>query len=443
MRRNRLLCALLAVFLCFTLTGCQMRGEVKTEKVSLTIKTPPISLGKVPGVGEAEAYDMLVAASERFREQYDQYDVEFKISRYNYLDEKEQIADKYGTPEAADLFFAGSYNIPMYAEKGWLLPLEDVVDEELRADIDASIWKQNTIGGHVYTIPFHQLQNTLMVNRSMMQAAGLQEYIPEGDQVAHWSTEDFNNICGELKDSITDENTFAFMMYAANNQGDSHIMTLLRAYGCRLFDGNGRFAVNTPEGIRALTWIKELDAQGITPLGAENLELLDCVNLFYNEQLAICMGNLTNLWDSRNRGIDVFIANFPSLSGEGYCTASSNGLCLLDNGDENKIRVAKDFLRFLYSDEEIMQYTLGTLPVRHSIIDEHQDEIWMLKAYGDNMSNAVYNVQDNLNWQGVRDVFYIQIQELLSGKKSPEEAAAAIDGSCNEALELGGYLYEK
>ena len=51
------------------------------------------------------------------------------------------------------------------------------------------------------------------------------EYIPEGDQVAHWSTEDFNNICGELKDSITDENTFAFMMYAANNQGDSHIMT--------------------------------------------------------------------------------------------------------------------------------------------------------------------------------------------------------------------------
>ena len=147
MRRNRLLCALLAVFLCFTLTGCQMRGEVKTEKVSLTIKTPPISLGKVPGVGEAEAYDMLVAASERFREQYDQYDVEFRISRYNYLDEKEQIADKYGTPEAADLFFAGSYNIPMYAEKGWLLPLEDVVDEELRADIDASIWKQNTIGG--------------------------------------------------------------------------------------------------------------------------------------------------------------------------------------------------------------------------------------------------------------------------------------------------------
>ena len=72
----------------------------------------------------------------------------------------------------------------------------------------------------------------------------------------------------QLKDSITDENTFAFMMYAANNQGDSHIMTLLRAYGCRLFDENGRFAVNTPEGIRALTWIKELDAQGITPLGA-------------------------------------------------------------------------------------------------------------------------------------------------------------------------------
>lgn len=68
---------------------------------------------------------------------------------------------------------------------------------------------------------------------------------------------------------------------AANNQGDSHIMTLLRAYGGSLYDETGRFAVNTPEGIRALEWIQNMVAQGITPKGAENLELLDCVNLFY------------------------------------------------------------------------------------------------------------------------------------------------------------------
>lgn len=437
MRIKHLLAVLLAGTLGFILTGCQEQKAAEPEKLTLIIKTPPIGLGNIPDTGEAEAYDMLVKAAEGFQAQYDQYDVEFSISRYDYLDEQTQLADKYGTPEAADLFFAGSWNVPLYAKKGWLVPLDDIVDQELRSDIDPSIWKQNSIDGKLYTMPFHQLQNTLMVNRKMMEAAGLGDYIPEPDAVAHWSTEEFNLICRRLKESLTDENTFAFMMYASNNQGDSHIMTLLRAYGCPLYDENGNFAVNTPEGIRALAWIKEMDGQGITPMGAENLELLDNVNLFYNGQLAMCIGNLTNMWDARNRGLDVFAANFPSLSGEGYCTASSNGFCVFDNGDERKIQVSKDFLRYIYGNEELMKYTLGTLPVNDSVIETYRNDIWMLKAYGENTSHTVDNVQNNLNWQGVRDVFYIQINSLLTGAKSPAEAAAGIDENCNAALEQG------
>lgn len=437
MRTNRLFCALLAGILCIVAAGCQPHTRNAPEKVRLIIKTPPIGLGNVPGVEEAEVYDMLTVAAEKFQVQYTQYDVQFEISRYDYLDEQEQLVDKYGTEQAADLFFSGSWNTPLYAKRGWLVPLDDLIDEELRADIDEAIWRQNTIDGNVYVMPFHQLQNTLMVNRRMMEEAGLGQYIPPADTVAHWSTEDFNTVCKGLKDSITDENTFAFMMYAANNQGDSHIMTLLRAFGCPLYDEKGNFSVNTPEGIQALTWIKEMDRQGITPKGAENLELLDCINLFYNEQLAICIGNLTNLWDTRNKGLDVFTANFPSQDGVGYCTTSSNGLCIFDNGDDTKIQVAKDFLRFIYTDEALMQYTLGTLPVNHSVIAQYQDEIWMLKAYGENTVNAVDNVQNNLNWQGVRNVFYPQIRDLLMGTKSPAETAAAIDQTCNAALEQG------
>ena len=431
MKNNKLFCILLAAVLCLTLAGCQGQTPAKPEKVTLNIKTPPIGHGTLPGVGEAEAYDMLTAAANRFQAQYDQYDAEFSIKRYDYLDEQTQLADKYGTPEAADIFFAGSWNVPLNVKRGWLVPLDDLIGEELRAGIDESIWRQNSIDGQVYTMPFHQLQNTLMVNRAMMQSAGLEEYIPQDDSVAHWSIEEFNLICQKLKDTMNNENTFAFMMYAANNQGDSHIMTLLRSYGCPLYDEDGNFAVNTSEGIRALTWIKEMDAQGITPKGAENLELLDCVNLFYNGQLAMCVGNLTNLWDARNKGLDVFTANFPDLSGAGYCTASSNGFCVFDNGDETKIQVAKDFLRFLVSDEETMKYTLGTLPVNKSITGRYQDDIWMLKAYGENTSNAVDNIRSSLNWQGVRDVFYKNINELLTGTKSPGEVAAAINKSCN------------
>lgn len=437
MKKSRLFRALFAASLCLCLTGCRTDAPIGPEKLTLIIKTPPISLGNVPGVGEAEAADLLTAAAERFQAQYDTYDVEFVVSRYDYLDEQAQLADKYGTAEAADLFFSGSWNTPLYAKRGWLVPLDDIIDDGLRADIDPSIWRQNSIGGQVYTMPFHQLQNTLMVNRAMMEAAGLEEYIPPDDAIAHWTTEEFSHICWTLAEALTNENTFAFMMYAANSQGDSHIMTLLRAYGCPLYDEHGNFKVNTPEGIQALAWIKDMDEQGITPRGAENLELLDCINLFYNSQLAICIGNLTNLWDARAKGLDVFAVNFPSLTGEGYCTTSANGFCVFDNGDERKIQAAKDFLRFIYTDETLMRYALGTLPVNDSITEQYQDEIWMLKAYGENTSNTVDNIQNNLNWQGVRNVFYPLIGDLLAGTKSPEQAAVGIDVNCNAALEQG------
>ena len=33
-----------------------------------------------------------------------------------------QLADKYGTPEAADIFFAGSWNVPLYVKRGMAGP---------------------------------------------------------------------------------------------------------------------------------------------------------------------------------------------------------------------------------------------------------------------------------------------------------------------------------
>lgn len=435
----------LAAALCLALAGCQagqaadqgQGPDGQKEKVRLVVKTPPIGLGNVPGVGEAEVYDLLVAAADKFAAQYEDYDVEFEISRYDYLDEQEQLVDKRGTSDAVDVFYAGSYNVPAFAKQGWLVPLDDVVDEGLRADIDETVWQQNTIDGKVYTLPFQQLQNTLMVNKQMMEDAGLGAMIPDGDEMAHWTTEEFDTVVRALRDSLDGQHKFAFMMYAANNQGDNHIMTLLRSQGSGLFDEQGGFAVNTPEGVAALAWLKQMDEEGITPKGAENMELLDCMNLFHDGRLAICVGNLTNLWDAWNRGLDVFTVNFPSQDGNGYCTASTNGFCVFDNGDAAKVKVAKDFVRSIYDDEELMAYTLGTLPVNRSVIEQHQDDIRMIRTYGDNMPNAVDNIRSRLGWQHVRDAFYPNIQDLLMGEKTPAEVAAAIDESCNAALELG------
>lgn len=434
MKEKRIWGFIMVAVLCIGLVGCKKEEKVAKTHITLNIKTAPIGLGTISGLGEVEVYDLFAAASEKFKEQYDKYDVDFEIERYDYLDEQEQLVDKYGTDDAADIFYSGSWNVPDYVANGWLVPLDDLIDEDFRADIDENIWEQNSIDGKVYTLPYQQLQNTLLVNKAVMKDAGLLQYIPEDDTIAQWTLEEFDVILHTLKESITEDNHYVFLMYAANNQGDNHIMTLLRSQGGSLYDEDGRFAVNTPEGVRALEWIKSMDEQGIIPKGAENLELLDCVNLFNNGQLAISLGNLTNLWDAWNKGIDAFAVNFPSADGKGYCTSSTNGFCVFDNGDEDRIQAAKDFIRFIYTDEELMKYTLGTLPVNHSVIEKYGKDIRMIDAYGENIVNSVDNIRNHRGWQDVRDVFYINIQNLLLGSRTPDEVAQDIDQSCNDAL---------
>lgn len=426
---------------CGILAGCAFSPQPEPKQpqpVTVRIKCPPMTMAYDAEHPDVEIYDLFSEAVEKFSAQYEDAEVNFIIEKFQYVDEKEQVIDKFGTEEAADILFGGSFNIPTYILEGRLAAWDEVIDDELREDIDDAIWRQCMADGKTYLMPYFQLQNNLMVNADMMRAAGLEEYIPPADTIAQWSTEEFNLILHALRESIAEERSFPMFAYAANNQGDIHTMTLLRAYGCGIFDENGNFAVNTPEGIEALTWLKRLNEEEITPKGAENMDLAANMNLFYHGQLAVCMGNQVNLNDCRNLyGIDVFLANFPSLDGKGYATSYLNGFTLFDNGKPEVMRAARDFIRFIYSDKELLRYSLSSTPVLKSYVEEHKDKVWMMQAYSDNSVNVVDFLNNTPNWEGVRSSFYPHIIDLYRGNKTPEEVAAAIDESCNAAVAEG------
>lgn len=441
MRGKQLLVLGLSLILCGALAGCGAEPKPAQEPVTVRIKCPPMTMAYDAEHPDVEIYDLFQEATEKFTAQYEGAKVNFVIEKFQYVDEKEKVIDKFGTSEAADILFGGSFNLPTYILEGRLAAWDEVIDDALRSDIDDAIWAQCMADGKTYLMPYLQLQNTLMVNADYMRKAGLEEYIPPKEAIAQWSTDEFNHILQALKESITDSHSFPFFAYAVNNQGDLHTMTLLRAYGCQIFDEKGNFAVNTPEGIQALEWLKSLNEQGITPKGAENLELISNMELFYHGQMAICMGNQVNLNDSRNLyGLDVFLANFPSQDGKGYATSYLNGFTLFDNGDPEVLRVARDFVRFIYSDKELLRYSLSSTPVLKSYVEEHKDEVWMMQQYSANSPNVVDFLNNTPNWEGVRAAFYPNIQELYRGVKTPGEVAAAIDESCNAAIAQGRAL---
>lgn len=428
----------MACIVLLILSGCGTNTNGNKEKVIIRIKCPPLTMSYDDAHQDAEIYDLFHEASALFVEEYDKYEVEFHIEKYQYVDEKEKVIDTIGTKDAADILFGGSFNIPGYIRKNQLLALDDIIDESFRKDIDETIWKQVQTQGKTYMIPYYTLQNNLMVNEEWMRKAGLEQYIPKQGTIAQWSTEEFNQILYTLKDAMEEDNTWPMAMYAANNQGDMHIMTLLRAYGSTLYDKEGNFHINTEEGRAALTWLRRLNQDGITPKGAENYEYTSVIALFYNNQLAICPGNVVTMNEARlNHQQTVFLANSPSLDGNGYATTYLNGFIVFDNKDDKKAEVAKDFIRFIYSKDKLLRYSLSGIPTSKTYYTKHKDQLNFDDSYKENEKNVVDNLNNRPNWEGVRAVFYRNIQALLVGDAPVEQIAEEIDQQCNKAIKKG------
>ncbi|MCM1553111.1 MAG: extracellular solute-binding protein, partial [Butyrivibrio sp.] len=318
---------------------------------------------------------------------------------------------------------------------GRVVPLDDIISDELRADIDDASWAMSMANGKTYMMPFLSMQNILIYNKELFQICGLDQYIPDEVMIQDWTMEEWTDILDTLAAKLP-EQTYPMMMYGKNNQGDTHIMSYMRAYGSTIFAEDGHFDFENDLSVKALEWIQSGVDKGWYPPHSENIELSDCNELFSNGQLAIYIFNNANfvLYDNmENYGY----VNFPGNVATSFVT----GFEVFDNGDELKIQVAKDFIKYIYDNDKWLDMSAGNIPVSSKVSAKYQDQITMLDEFTGNARNVVDFMNNSPNWQGddtsVRSVFWPNIHELLSKSITPQECARLLDESCNAALDTG------
>lgn len=427
---------LAAALLCGIPAGCA--GAEEKPAVVLNVKCPTLQMNDHLGTGFSAAAQFLQRAADDFCAQYADADVTVNLIEFEQTSEDAEIPGCFDTPDAADVLFEGYFNMSTYIHTGRVVPLDGIIDDELRADIEPSYWAESSLNGKTYMMPFFTAQNTLSFNADLFRAAGLEEFIRDPETVQNWDKEQFDRVFRTLKENLPDL-VSPMMMYAGNNQGDTHIMTLLRAFGCPLFDENGRFCVNTPEGIAALQWIRDCADKGYFPAQADTLVIMDNYNQFINGQLALYINNVAQEANCRKEGgFEIYSVNFPNFTGDnaGYATVFTSGFAVFDNGDAAKLSAGKAFVKFIY-ESEYKDYMTGAMPCSVSVAEKYADALKDESKYIGNSAANVNLTGNNPNWRGVRAAFYPNIQDLLFGEKTPEEVAAAIDETCNAAIEEG------
>lgn len=385
---------------------------------------------------EGADYDsFLNYSAERFLSQYGRDDIKFEITAMEGAGVDETIKSARDTQNAIDVLMAGTFSSVDYAHLGWLAPLNDVIDDFSKNDIPSSFWKECTLQGNTYFYPFYNLPNTLIYNANLFKQAGLDEYITDKNEIATWTNEEFDEILNQLHKTLPSD-VAPLMMYAKDEQGDTHTMTLVRSRGTEMFDSY-ELKLYNEEGIAGFRWIADCYKKGYFPKNTEQLTLSDNLDLLSKGKLAIAMSNPISFAHYNKPELDLHRANFPNDK-DGLETAFIAALMAFDNQSEEKLKIAKDFVAFVCSDPDLVKSSINGIPIRQSVISQIQDtQIPALNAYIRN-SHTVISVSHNLpNWSGVRKYYIQGLQDLLNGKRTPEETAMYIQEKGNAAITSG------
>lgn len=425
--------ALALIMAASVLTGC---GKSRKENIRITIKVPILAMECATDEEITQSDQFLRKAWDAFAAQYKDHNVSSDIIVFEQTDYAGAITDCYGTDKAADMIYGGYFNISGYVHDGYAAPLDDIITDEIRADFDESMWSVSSIGGKTYLLPYLNLQNVLCYNKDMFRACGLDEFISDKEEIQGWSLAQWETIFSKLKSGLGSDK-YIMLMYAKNNQGDTHTMVQLRALGSQFYDENGRFNLNTPEGIAGLQWIKDNYDKGYYPANCEDMEVNDCTSLFANNQLAFGLFNTALAQQYELYDFDRGYVNFPAANPEGACSTFVTGFMAFDNGDAKKLEVTKAFLKYIYENEKWLDYSAGGIPCSKGTAERHGSEVFMGDMFAANNKYVVDYQQNNPNWLGVRDAFYPHIHALLIGEETAAQAAAGLDADCNAAIESG------
>ena len=429
------LAALACALLTLLLAACENEPP---KPVRLVIKTPLQEMNSVSNPNIRDTTTFLKQASAAFAAQYKRAPVEPDVMTFNRVDEVKAIPGSFGTESAPDILFGAFFNLAGYVDMGRVVPLDDFVSPLLKPDLDPKALDAGTREGRIYLLPFLNVQNILIYNKELFRYCGLEKFIGHGREIQDWPLPEWQRILDTFAEKLP-HGAYPLALFARSNEGDTHILTFLRAFGGKIFDSSGRFDFQAPATVKALAWLQEGVRRGWFPPHPENLEMRDCSELFANGQLAISMFNNSNSALAGHLD-DYGFVNFPG----NVATTFYRGFAVLDNGDPARVQAAKDFLAYLYSHDEWRDVSAGNIPASRRTLARYRDLIPMMEEFGRNAVHVVNFTNKSPNWQGredsFRSVFWRTINKLLALRITPEQCAADLDRDCNAALEQGRKL---
>ncbi|TCM75024.1 sorbitol-binding protein /mannitol-binding protein [Rhizobium sp. BK068] len=217
--------------------------------------------------------------TDDFKKKNPDIDLEWVTLEENVLRQKvtTDIATKGGQ---YDVLTIGTYEVPIWAKQGWLLPLDNLGAEYDADDLLPAIRSGLTADGKLYAAPFYGESSMVMYRKDLFEAAGLK--MPDAP------TWDF---IAEAAKKITNKDKEIYGICLRGKAGWGENMAFLTAmsnsFGARWFDEQWKPQFDQPEWKDTLNFYVNLMKEAGPPGASSN---------GFNENLALFQTGKCGMW---------------------------------------------------------------------------------------------------------------------------------------------------
>jgi sorbitol/mannitol transport system substrate-binding protein len=179
-----------------------------------------------------------------------------------------------------DLFTIGTYEVPLWAKKGWIENLSPYIAKDSTyapEDLIPGIKAALSYNSNLYAVPFYGESSMLMYRKDLLSAVGVtMPDHPTWDQVAAAAQ--------KVKSSSVD----GICLRGLPGWGEqlAPLDTVVNTYGGRWFDQNWNAQLNSPQWKAALTFYVNLLKNAGEP-GAGNAGFTECLNAYNSGKVAM------------------------------------------------------------------------------------------------------------------------------------------------------------
>ena len=251
----------------------------------------------------------------------------------------------------------------IYATSGLALPLNKYLDQEVFEQYYPSYIKVLSKDGNIYGLPCTSWSTSGLVNISLLKKAGAMDVLADG-LLTYDELEDVTRILQKTGDGY-----LASGLYADETGGDYYMYTFfLSGHGAKLYNDDGSIALNSPEGLEALTLIKRWYDEGLLPFGAAGLNDRDYGDMWVRGGMVArtCTPQPSSSWKDFESRVMMPVKKStvefsPAASGIQFCVA-------FDTGNEAENEAAAKLVAFIASAKyQQLRVNMGRLPSRFDI----------------------------------------------------------------------------